>query len=62
MPSNALRRFDDVTLLGMYENAHDLGDEHCNELAAELNWRGITVTPCGKVHLRGFAQDMPKPA
>lgn len=48
--NDALRRFDDDTLLDMYDHAHDTGDEHCDAIAAELNWRGITVKPCGRVH------------
>jgi hypothetical protein len=58
----ALRRFDDDTLLDMYEHAHDAGDEHCDAIAAELTWRGIVVKPCGKVHMRGFAGDASNPA
>ncbi len=46
----ALRGFDDDTLLDMYDHAHDVGDEHCDALAAELIWRGIDVKPCGKPH------------
>jgi len=45
-----LRLVDDDTLLDMYEFAHDVGDEHCVQIAAELNWRGIEVKPCGRVH------------
>lgn len=45
-----LRRFDDDTLMDMYDHAHHLGDEHCDAIAAELAWRGIQVTPCGMVH------------
>ena len=46
----SLRRFDDETLLDMYDHAHDVGDEHCDALAAELGWRGIEVKPCGRDH------------
>jgi hypothetical protein len=46
----AFRQFDDDTLLDMYDHAHDVGDEQCDAIAAELTWRGIIVTPCGQVH------------
>jgi hypothetical protein len=45
-----LRKFDDDTLLDMYDHAHEVGDEHCDQIAAELIWRGIEVKPCGRVH------------
>ncbi len=48
--SEPLRAFDDETLLDMYDHAHDVGDEHCDALAAELNRRGIEVEPCGHAH------------
>lgn len=45
-----LRRFDDETLLDMYDHAHETSDAHCDAIAAELNWRGIAVEPCGRLH------------
>jgi hypothetical protein len=44
------RKFDDDTLLDMYDHAHETSDEQCDAIAAELTWRGIVVKPCGKVH------------
>jgi hypothetical protein len=46
----ALRKFDDDTLLDMYDHAHETSDEHCDAIAAELTWRGIQVKPCGHAH------------
>jgi hypothetical protein len=48
--NEALRAFDDETLLDMYDHAHDVGDAHCDAIAAELNARGIAVKPCGRAH------------
>ena len=48
--SDALRAFDDATLLDMYDHAHDTGDAHCDAIAAELNARGIAVKACGHPH------------
>ena len=45
-----LRSFDDETLLDMYEDARASEDETCDAIAAELNWRGIEVHPCGHPH------------
>lgn len=42
-----LRRFDDDTLLDMYEDARANEDETCDAIARELNFRGIEVQPCG---------------
>ena len=42
-----LRRFDDDTLLDMYEDALANEDESCDAIAAELSFRGIEVQPCG---------------
>lgn len=42
-----LRKFDDDTLLDMYEDARVSEDESCDAIAAELDWRGIIVQPCG---------------
>ncbi|WP_162875521.1 hypothetical protein [Sphingomonas crusticola] len=49
-PNDALRAFDDETLLDMYDHAHETGDAHCDAIAAELNARGIVVKPCGHAH------------
>jgi len=43
----SLRRFDDDTLLDLYEDARVSEDETCDAIAAELIWRGIEVQPCG---------------
>lgn len=43
----ALRRFDDETLLDMYDEARANEDESCDAIYAELVWRGIEVQPCG---------------
>lgn len=50
MSENPLRQFDDDTLLDMYDHAHEMSDEHCDAIAAGLNWRGIAVKACGRVH------------
>ena len=46
MAENPLRQFDDDTLLDMYEDARASEDESCDAIAAELDWRGIVVSPC----------------
>ena len=46
----ALRQFDEDTLLDMYDHAHEVGDEHCDAIAAELQWRGIEVPVCKHTH------------
>lgn len=48
--TNPLRRFDDDTLLDMFEHAHETSDEHCEAIAAELQCRGIAVKPCEQPH------------
>jgi hypothetical protein len=54
----AFRDVDDDTLLELYQEAHDRGDEvadageeRCAMIAAELGWRGIVVKPCGEAHV-----------
>ena len=51
--NDALRAFDDETLLDMYDHAHETGDAHCDAIAAELNARGVAVKPCGHAHALG---------
>lgn len=46
MSDNPLRQIDDETLLDMYDHAHDVSDEQCDAIAAELHWRGIEVSAC----------------
>lgn len=46
----ALREIDDDTLLDMYDHAHEVGDEQCSAIAAELWWRGIEVPACKTPH------------
>jgi len=43
----------DDTLLDMYDQAHEVGDEHCDAIAAELQWRGIEVPACKRQHRGG---------
>jgi hypothetical protein len=47
------RRFDDDTLLDMYDHAHEEGDAACDAIAAELTWRGIEVPACKTPHGSG---------
>ena len=47
-----LRKFDDDTLLDMFDHAHETSDEHCDAIAAELQWRGIAVQPCTQTRAR----------
>jgi len=51
--TQALRQIDDDTLLDMYEDARANEEESCDAIAAELDWRGIHVQPCG--HAAGTA-------
>ena len=46
----SFRVYDDGTLLDMFDHAHEIGDEHCDAIAAELKWRGIEVPACAQVH------------
>ena len=50
MSDNSLRQIDDETLLDMYDYAHDVGDDQCDAIAAELHWRGIEVPACKHPH------------
>ena len=56
MSDNPLRQIDDETLLDMYDYAHDVGDEQCDAIAAELHWRGIEVPACKHPHANGLTQ------
>ena len=49
-PDARLRTIDDETLLDMFDHAHETGDEHCEAISAELQWRGIEVPACRHEH------------
>ena len=53
-PTSEIRQIDDDTLLEMYEDAR-VEEEiaRCDAISAELEWRGIHVTPCGGHALEG---------